>query len=156
MFRCFIALTVIAFGSFVFADASGFDEQEVTVKSTYKEVCDFIESHSDDIIKSSKSEVLERKGTIVKIKNNNEQEQIVFTIQEKNKRGDYGSELVKSHQGGLTSQKTSIKVTKGSKGTTISIKVEAEIENPRVGPVLFKVGIKKSVKGMKELFRHNL
>ena len=149
-------MTVLAFGSFAFADASGRDEQEVTVRSSYEKVCDFIESHADGIIKSSKSEIIERKGTVVKIKNTNEQEQVVFTIQEKNKRGDYGSEMIKSHKGGLTSQKTTIKISKGHKGTTITIKVEAAIENDRVGPAMFKIGLKRSVKGMKEYFKDNL
>ncbi len=153
----FAMLSLLAFSGYALADASVEDEQQVTLRVNYDKVCDYIESHSDEIIEASHNDILERNGTKIKLRNHNNREVIVFTVQEKSKRGSYGSDLVKSHEGGLTEQSTSIIVSKGAKGkVNVLIKVKASIENPRIGTLELKVEVNKSAKGIKEFLKKNL
>ena len=153
--QAFVILSVAC--GVVMADARSSDEQEVSVRANYDRVCDFIEAHADKIIEASHNTIIDRTGDKVKLKNNNNRETIIFTVQEKNKRGEYGSKLIKSHQGGLTEQSTEIIVTKGAKGKVdITIKVLCEIQNPNIGTPALRIEMVKSAKGIKNYLKDNI
>lgn len=150
-------LALICATSTLFADVSVSDQQDLVLRTTYDKVCDFIEKHPNEIIRSSHNEIIERDGTKVKLRNKNKQEVIIFTVQEKNKRGLYGTEMTKCHQGGLTAQSTEIKVSVGNKGKAmVSIKTSATIDNPNIGAFEAKVEVNKSTKGIKEYLKKSL
>jgi hypothetical protein len=151
------ALTLVLLTDTVFADGSSSDETKIVLKADYDKVCDFIESHADDLVKASHNEVIKRDKNKVKIKNLNKQETIIFTIQEEVKRGDYKSKMVESHQGGLTEQSVGIKLSKDKKGRTLAvISASASINNPNIDSFGLKVELNKSTKGIKDFLRKNL
>lgn len=150
-------LTVFSTCNLLMADVSVSNQEDIVVRVSYDKVCDFIEKHPDEIIKSSHNEIIERDGAKVKLRNKNKQEVIIFTIREKTKRGLYSTEMLKCHQGGLKEQSTSISVAKIDKGrSSISIKANVTIDNPNIGPIEAKLEMHKSTKGIREYLKKHL
>lgn len=155
--RVLATIFLIFITSSVFADGSSSDTEEFSLKANYDKICEFIESHGDDIILASHNKVLKRDGLKVKLQNSNPVSgRITFTVQETVKKGDYKSEMIESHEGGLTDQATEISIKKNNGRCDVTVTMRASIKNPTIGSFGLKLHLDKATRGIKNYLRKNL
>ncbi len=153
LFSLIAALSLV---SPVFADAESAHREVAQVKASEDEVCKFIEAHGDDLIKAAGNKVLGRDDKLVKIQRNTRKGDFIYTVEETVKHGDYSSKLIKSHQGTLAKQVSTIKVSKKGKHTNIEVEIEAVVTDPDVNGLELKVELKKSVHGVVKYLEKSL
>lgn len=152
----FSLVAALSFVSPVFAEGDSAHRETAVLKASENDVCKFIESHPDDLIAAAGNKIVSRDGKLVKLQRSTRKGDFVYTVEESVKHGDYSSKLIKSHQGTLAKQLSTIKVSKKGKHTVVEVEIEAVVTDPDINGFELKLELKKSVHGVVKYLEKSL
>jgi len=129
-------------------------ETEFEVRSSPKEVSDWLKDHPKEVARSTRSELVSKDGDKIRVRQDTPKGLMEFTLQEtakdNGKTYDYKSKLIKVHEGLIEDQVTTVKLSPSRFGGTIVVmKISARVRDTK--PIAIKTQIAKSARGFQEM-----
>lgn len=126
-----------------------------TVKSDINTVANWLNANHDEVARSTHCRIISRNGNLVRVSRSTMRGEFEFTLKETltegSSNGTYRMDLVESHKGRLTHEKTVVTFTKSGSGTNISIYAEAVVDDPRIRNPAVIAGLSTSVRGFERM-----
>jgi len=152
--RAIFFAAIILFGSAAMA-GEGRLSRSFPVRSDIQTVADWLNSHHDEVARSTHCRIISRRGNLVRVARNTMKGEFEFTLRETitegKDSGTYRMDLVESHKGRLTHERTVVTFTKSGSGTSISIYAEAVVDDPRIRNPAVIAGLSTSVRGFERM-----